>query len=1342
MYPITTTTTTTNTNNNNNNYNTGMNHQHGMTVWKLKENPLNPSQMSINKLGKPNRNSKRKKYFAKGSSKKKRKSLGSANNLNNNYTNKNITTTTTTTTTKKKNMMNIVDLTETPSNNNNYSKATTSTNKRKPPSAQYVTSNNKSISKQIQLPTSSIRKKNSQTRNAATPGGGFLLTPGGNKTSGNNNNNNSSSSYYNNKNNSMNYRQISPVPAPVFSSGSPNAVQSKNNNNNNNSKKVIRNNNIENNNNCESGNSQPRINLFFEKSDIKWGDDNSKNKRKQPKQKRSLLADAARGILRSGTSSGRNVHDLHSRSPSMSLSPSITSTIPLFFTNFVSGENNRFFSQYRKNKLGGGLARSLKGLSSTSHNRRRSLNNSNNNSRHSTASYQRESELKMPELISKFNIDKVVEQPRFIYPSMGTGKNKDVLLDVKPYAQNLSFEQKQAVTTPLKKPAIITAGPGSGKTRTLISRLCYLIDCGADPKSCLAFTFTRDATNEIKERTEHILGEVAANKITIKNFHSFALQILLRHGKEYDILGRGGSTSGGLTVIDEKEQYQYVANAVARIMEYEGFKKGNISSLIPKEAMDCGKGLSDDDDSGKANGLEEYLQRDLKLWDSDGWGATTISKNMRRVGFDYPLTGPGAPNPDHVTHFLKVIKLSKAQCKYPHNFYDKLHMTSQEGGNSSVSSSAAEANKITKKRNEMYYDVYSAYEELLDLNHKLDYSDFIPGLIHLFESAPALKEKYKQIYQFVFVDEFQDLNLPQIVLLQMLCEEGRITVCGDPDQSIYGFRGAYGSLGFTTFKHFWEEHHEKELKTNYRSEKEIVECSTRLIEHNVDEDGKKKTKDIYDCKSRSGNDETIGKRIKTFFSAASPRAECEKIASFIKLKRYERGCSYSKFAILARSLQVVSEVEKALVKHKIPVDGIHCSPTMINGKISYASNLKLLDSPTCYFFRRLGRLILNDIANDECLDILAPKSNVCPFQINKDTIDMMNFFSSNYELTYIMAARDIVELNDEMITERNRNNNDSNNNNNNDDDNKEKEENSSSSTTTLAKATITTVNGKEDGNLSDDEDKHEMKHKISLIDQEQIKYLKFFVEFVDKLRNDIKNMKPNDVLHAMIKGSKFHKSLKRKNVVDLKSYFDALSALDNHASEFTNSWEGMVNYPDRKGCDVFEKWLDELEMHISYASQQMHHGGGSGSNNSAKKKKKKRRGNNNNNIDEEKHENIIDAVTVTTIHRAKGREWPTVIIARMNEGVFPVDVKTRKHLGTVNSLVTDGANHTDYHLEKRNHVARHEEEDVGVIEEERRLAYVAITRASDELILSSIRHNGDEFTEPSRFIEECLSKNK
>ena len=75
MYPITTTTKTINTNNNNNNYNTGMNHQHGMTVWKLKENPLNPSQMSINKLGKPNRNSNVKNILQKDHRRRKGKAL-------------------------------------------------------------------------------------------------------------------------------------------------------------------------------------------------------------------------------------------------------------------------------------------------------------------------------------------------------------------------------------------------------------------------------------------------------------------------------------------------------------------------------------------------------------------------------------------------------------------------------------------------------------------------------------------------------------------------------------------------------------------------------------------------------------------------------------------------------------------------------------------------------------------------------------------------------------------------------------------------------------------------------------------------------------------------------------------------------------------------------------------------------------------------------------------------------------------------------------------------------------------------------------------------------------------
>ena len=76
-----------------------------------------------------------------------------------------------------------------------------------------------------------------------------------------------------------------------------------------------------------------------------------------------------------------------------------------------------------------------------------------------------------------------------------------------------------------------------------------------------------------------------------------------------------------------------------------------------------------------------------------------------------------------MAHFLKYIKLAKSQCKYPFMLEQQLNAL------------AASGTPLTRKRNELYLNIYSAYEELLELNHKVDYSDFIPGLIHLFENA-------------------------------------------------------------------------------------------------------------------------------------------------------------------------------------------------------------------------------------------------------------------------------------------------------------------------------------------------------------------------------------------------------------------------------------------------------------------------------------------------------------------------------------------------------------------------------------------------------------------------------
>ena len=160
-----------------------------------------------------------------------------------------------------------------------------------------------------------------------------------------------------------------------------------------------------------------------------------------------------------------------------------------------------------------------------------------------------------------------------------------------------------------------------------------------------------------------MLGPDVARKITIKNFHSFALQILLRHSKDYDILGRGSTSAGGLTVIDEKEQYEYVATAYCRIKEVESFKKGQkLESLIPREALNCGQDLCDDDDNSNLNGLEDHLKRDLKLCIQ--WLGSSVRKLYAGLALILTCTG-NMYQPDYVAQFLKYIKLAKSQCKYP-----------------------------------------------------------------------------------------------------------------------------------------------------------------------------------------------------------------------------------------------------------------------------------------------------------------------------------------------------------------------------------------------------------------------------------------------------------------------------------------------------------------------------------------------------------------------------------------------------------------------------------------------------------------------------------------------------
>ncbi|KAK7343980.1 hypothetical protein VNO77_13148 [Canavalia gladiata] len=113
------------------------------------------------------------------------------------------------------------------------------------------------------------------------------------------------------------------------------------------------------------------------------------------------------------------------------------------------------------------------------------------------------------------------------------------------YLQSLNERQREAACTDISTPLMIVAGPGSGKTSTMVGRVLMLLNEGISPSNILAMTFTTAAASEMRERIGAIAGKATAKELTISTFHSFSLQLCRSHGEklgrtsEFLIYGQG-----------------------------------------------------------------------------------------------------------------------------------------------------------------------------------------------------------------------------------------------------------------------------------------------------------------------------------------------------------------------------------------------------------------------------------------------------------------------------------------------------------------------------------------------------------------------------------------------------------------------------------------------------------------------------------------------------------------------------------------------------------------------------------------------------------------------------------
>jgi DNA helicase-2/ATP-dependent DNA helicase PcrA len=202
--------------------------------------------------------------------------------------------------------------------------------------------------------------------------------------------------------------------------------------------------------------------------------------------------------------------------------------------------------------------------------------------------------------------------------------------------------------------------------------------------------------------------------------------------------------------------------------------------------------------------------------------------------------------------------------------------------------------------------IYQQYQKELFESNALDFGDLILLTVKLLRERPEILENYQNKFRYILVDEYQDINLAQYQLIKLLSGKyHNLFVVGDPDQSIYRFRGA----DLSNILRFEEDFpHSKviKLEQNYRSTKVILEGATNLIKYNRN----RKEKELW-------TDKKGGEKIRCF-EAASALDEAVFVSQEIIQLNNKEGKDFKDFAILYRTNAQSRAFEEVFNKQRIP----------------------------------------------------------------------------------------------------------------------------------------------------------------------------------------------------------------------------------------------------------------------------------------------------------------------------------------------------------------------------------------------------------------------------------------
>lgn len=364
-------------------------------------------------------------------------------------------------------------------------------------------------------------------------------------------------------------------------------------------------------------------------------------------------------------------------------------------------------------------------------------------------------------------------------------------------------------------PAMVLAGPGSGKTTVITHRIKNLIEkAEVHPENILVVTFTKAAAISMQKRFSTLMNGGKGQLVTFGTFHSVFYKIL-RKSRRYE----------ATEILSERQKTDYIREIIGRY----GISSNDISELSQNIINDIGN----------------------------------IKGNM-----------------------LNAQEYEPSCCK-----------------------------------KENFIKVYNAYNLELKKDGKMDFDDILRECYLLLCENHTILEQCRELYKYILIDEFQDINRIQMNIIELLASPlNNIFVVGDDDQSIYGFRGARPEI-MIEFKDYYPEAELIVLDVNYRSTQSIINVAGRVIENN---------KTRLDKCAHANNNKDFQPDIRKF------RNQVEELKFVVsKIKEYEnQGISLSEMAILVRNNSQIQEISSFLKNRKIEAESGKHRSNIYNGMVA------------------------------------------------------------------------------------------------------------------------------------------------------------------------------------------------------------------------------------------------------------------------------------------------------------------------------------------------------------------------------------------------------------------------